>query len=97
LWQHYTTPKLSQNMRLKTTNSNVSATTIIQFVNWILQIGDVLGKNVIYAIVITRKNVGDKIFKSTMNFTPFNFSIPFKFQRREFPTCLWFVIKINKR
>jgi len=44
-----------------------------------LQVND-LGKNVISATVITGKNVGDKIFIPRMKLTPFDSSIPFKFQ-----------------
>jgi len=60
-----------------------------------LQVND-LGKNVISATVIIGKNVGDKIFILRMNLTPFDSSIPFKFQRRQFPISLCFAMTINK-
>jgi len=60
-----------------------------------LQVND-LGKNVISTTVITGKNVGDKIFIPRMNLTPSDSSIPFKFQRRQFPISLCFAMTINK-
>ena len=55
-----------------------------------------LGKNVISAMVITGKNNGDEIFIPRMNLTPSDSSILFKFQRRQFPISLCFVMTINK-
>jgi len=55
-----------------------------------------LGKNVIGAKVITGQNIGDKIFITRMNLTPSKSSLPFNFQRRQFPISLCFVIIINK-
>jgi len=60
-----------------------------------LQVND-LGKNVISATIIIGKNVGDKIFIPRMNLTPSDSSIPFKFQRRQFPISLCFAMTINK-
>ncbi|XP_027932723.1 uncharacterized protein LOC114188325 [Vigna unguiculata] len=45
---------------------------------------------------IKGKNVGDKIFIPRMNLTPSDSSIPFKFQRRQFPISLCFAMTINK-
>ena len=59
------------------------------------QVND-LGKNVISTTVITGNNVGDKIFIPRMNLTPSDSSIPFKFQRRQFPISLCFTMTINK-
>jgi len=55
-----------------------------------------LGKNVIFAIVITGKNIGDKIFIPRMDLVPFDSGLPFKFQRRQFLISLCFVMTINK-
>jgi len=60
-----------------------------------LQIID-LKKNVICATVLTRSNIGDKIFISRMNLIPSDTSITFKFQRRQFPVALCFGMTINK-
>ena len=60
-----------------------------------LQVND-LEKNVISTTVIIGKNVGDKIFIPRMNLTPYDSSIPFKFQRRQFPISLCFAMTINK-
>jgi len=60
-----------------------------------LQVND-LGNNVISATVITGNKFGDKIFIPRMNLTPSDSSIPFKFQRRQFPVSLCFVMTINK-
>ena len=59
-----------------------------------LQVND-LEKNVISA-GNNRKNVVDKIFMPRMNLTPFDSSILFKFQRRQFPISLCFAMTINK-
>jgi len=55
-----------------------------------------LGKNVISVIVITGKNIGDKIFISRMNLVPSDYGLSFKFQRRQFPIYLYFAMTINK-
>ena len=57
---------------------------------------DNLSKNVIYAIVLTRTDVGDKIFIHRMNFIPTDPGLPFKFQRRQFSLALCFAMTINK-
>jgi len=49
-------------------------------------------KNVIFAIVITGKNIGDMIFIPRMDLVPSNSGLPFKFQRRQ----LCFAMTINK-
>ena len=55
-----------------------------------------LGKNVISAIVITGKNIGDKIFIPRMDLVPSDSGLPFKFQRRQFPISLCFAMTINE-
>jgi len=55
-----------------------------------------LSKNIISSTVIIRKNIGEKIFIPRMNLFPFDFGLPFKFQRRQFPICLCFAMTINK-
>ena len=55
-----------------------------------------LGKNVIGAKVITGKNIGDQIFIPRMNLTPSETGLSFKFQIRQFPISLCFVMTINK-
>jgi len=55
-----------------------------------------LGKNVIVAKVITGKNIGVNILIPRMNLTPSELGLPFKFQRRQFPISLCFVMTINK-
>jgi len=52
--------------------------------------------NVISTTIIIEKNVGDKIFILRMNLTPFDSSMPFKFQRRQFSIYLCFVMTIKK-
>jgi ATP-dependent DNA helicase PIF1 len=56
---------------------------------------DVLGKHYIGATVITRKNVGDKIIISRLNFIPSDPGLPFKFTTRQFPLTLCFAMTIN--
>lgn len=55
-----------------------------------------LGKNVIRATVLTGKNAGDVIFIPRMNLVPSDPGLPFKFQRRQYPVALCFVMTINK-
>lgn len=60
-----------------------------------LQVCD-LGKNIITAIVITGKNIGEKILIPRMDLVPSDSGLPFKFQRRQFPISLCFAMTINK-
>ncbi|XP_057730391.1 uncharacterized protein LOC130945701 [Arachis stenosperma] len=55
-----------------------------------------LATNVIGADIVSGSNVGDKIFITRMNSIPSDTVIPFKFQRRQFPVSLSFVMTINK-
>jgi len=55
-----------------------------------------LGKNVISTIVITRKNIGGRIFIPRMDLVSSDSRLPSKFQRRQFPISLCFGMKINK-
>ncbi|XP_057756085.1 uncharacterized protein LOC130975280 [Arachis stenosperma] len=55
-----------------------------------------LGTNVIGADIVSGSNVGDKVFITRMNMIPSDTVIPFKFQRRQFPVSLSFVMTINK-
>jgi len=48
------------------------------------------------AIVIIRKNIGDKIFIPRMDLVPSDLGLPFKFQIRQFPISLCFAMTINK-
>ena len=60
-----------------------------------LQVID-LKKNVICATILTRSNIGDKIFISRMNLIPLYAGMPFKFQRRQFPVGYFFAMTINR-
>ncbi|KAF7841212.1 uncharacterized protein G2W53_003510 [Senna tora] len=55
-----------------------------------------LGKHVIEAKKITGEKIGEKVFIPRTVMTPSNSSLPFKFQRRQFPICLSFAMTINK-
>nr|KYP33102.1 ATP-dependent DNA helicase PIF1 [Cajanus cajan] len=55
-----------------------------------------LGTNVISATVITDTNIGANILIPRMNLVPSDPGFPFKFQRRQFPLCLYFEMNINK-
>jgi len=55
-----------------------------------------LGKNVIFAIVIIGKNIGDRIFIPSMDLVPSDSRLPFKFQRRQIPISLCFAMTINR-
>jgi len=55
-----------------------------------------LGKNVIIATILISKNYGDTIFIARMDLVPSDPSFPFKFQHRQFPLTLCFVMTINK-
>jgi len=57
---------------------------------------DNLGKNFIGAIVITGKNVGEKVTIPRMSLAPSDPGLPFKFTRRQFPLTLCFAMTINK-
>jgi len=55
-----------------------------------------LGKNIITAIVITGKRIGEKILIPRMDLVSSDSSFPFKFCRRQFPISLCFAMTINK-
>lgn len=55
-----------------------------------------LTKYIIVAIVLTGTNSGETAFIPRMSLTPSDSSIPFKFQRRQFPVSLCFGMTINK-
>ena len=60
-----------------------------------LQVND-LGKNVICAIMITRENIGKKIFIPTMDLVPYDSGLPFKFKRKQILIAFCFTMTINK-
>ncbi|XP_016192395.1 uncharacterized protein LOC107633269 [Arachis ipaensis] len=55
-----------------------------------------LGSNIIGAMVVTGGNIGDKVYISRMNLILSDSGLPFKFQRRQFPLTVCFVMTINK-
>ena len=55
-----------------------------------------LGKHMIGAEVITCCNVGHKVFIPRLSLTLSDIKLPFKFQRRQYPLVVCFVIIINK-
>jgi len=55
-----------------------------------------MGRYVIEGRVISRSNVGDQVFVSRLSLSPSDVRIPFKFQRRQFPLIVSFVMTINK-
>jgi ATP-dependent DNA helicase PIF1 len=55
-----------------------------------------LGKNIIIAIVIIGKSIGQKVLIPKMDLVPPYSRFPFKFSRRQFPISLCFVMTINK-
>ncbi|KAF7807800.1 ATP-dependent DNA helicase PIF1-like [Senna tora] len=55
-----------------------------------------LGKHVLEARSISDSNVGQKIFIPRTVLTPSDSSLPFRFQRRQFPISLCFAMTINK-
>ncbi|XP_057760662.1 uncharacterized protein LOC130981039 [Arachis stenosperma] len=55
-----------------------------------------LGRNVISAEIVSGSNIGDRVYIPRMNLIPSDASIPFKFQRRQFPISLSFAMTINK-
>lgn len=55
-----------------------------------------LGVNVIGARVATGNNIGDKVYIPRFNLEPSDHTIPFKFQRHQFPLILSFGMTINK-
>ncbi|KAK9076629.1 hypothetical protein SSX86_004963 [Deinandra increscens subsp. villosa] len=55
-----------------------------------------LGKHVIEAEVISGSNIGFRTFLPRLSISPTDKSIPFKFQRRQFPISLCFGMTINK-
>jgi ATP-dependent DNA helicase PIF1 len=55
-----------------------------------------LGKHVVEAKIITGDKIGEKVLIPRTVMTPSNSTLPFKFQRRQFPICLSFAMTINK-
>ncbi|XP_020972585.1 uncharacterized protein LOC107627278 [Arachis ipaensis] len=55
-----------------------------------------LGSNIIGVMVVTGRNIGDKVYIPRMNLIPSNSGLPFKFQRRQFPLTVCFAMTINK-
>ncbi|XP_057740269.1 uncharacterized protein LOC130957430 [Arachis stenosperma] len=55
-----------------------------------------LGNHVIECEVLTGNNVGHVVLIPRMNMVPTTETIPIKFQRRQFPIIVSFVMKINK-
>jgi ATP-dependent DNA helicase PIF1 len=55
-----------------------------------------LGQKFIEAQIITRTNVGDKIFIPRIIMSPSDTKWPFKLKRRQFPLSVCFVMTINK-
>jgi PIF1-like helicase/Helicase len=55
-----------------------------------------LGKHVVEAKIITGDKIGEKVLIPRTIMTPSNSSLPFKFQRRQFPICVSFAMTINK-
>ncbi|XP_020989722.1 uncharacterized protein LOC110276956 [Arachis duranensis] len=47
-------------------------------------------------MVVTGRNIGDKVYISRMNLIPSDSGLSFKFQRRQFPLTVCFVMTINK-
>lgn len=55
-----------------------------------------LGRNIIGATMVTGPKIGDKIYIARMNLIPSDSGLPFKFERRHFPSVLSFAMTINK-
>ncbi|KAI3741126.1 hypothetical protein L1987_58793 [Smallanthus sonchifolius] len=55
-----------------------------------------LGNRVIEAEIISGSNIGSRTFIPRLSLTPSDKRIPFKFQRRQFPLAVCFVMTINK-
>ncbi|RYQ94353.1 hypothetical protein Ahy_B08g089256 [Arachis hypogaea] len=55
-----------------------------------------LGSNVIGATVVTGRNIRDKVYIPRMNLIPSDSGLSFKFQQRQFPLTVCFVMTINK-
>ncbi|XP_057739797.1 uncharacterized protein LOC130956856 [Arachis stenosperma] len=54
------------------------------------------GSNIIEAIVVTGRNIGDKVYIPRMNLISSDSGLPFKFQQRQFPLTVCFAMTINK-
>ncbi|XP_057719868.1 uncharacterized protein LOC130934299 [Arachis stenosperma] len=54
-----------------------------------------LGSNVIGAMVVTGRNIGDKVYIPRMNLIPSDSGLLFKFQRRQFSLTVCFAMTIN--
>ena len=55
-----------------------------------------LGNHVIEAAILTGKKIGEVILILRMTIIPSNETLPIKFQRRQFPLIVSFVMTINK-
>jgi len=53
-------------------------------------------KFVLEGNVISGSNIGEKVFITWLSLSPYDVKIPFKFQRRQFPIFVSFVMTINK-
>ncbi|KAK6120636.1 hypothetical protein DH2020_045631 [Rehmannia glutinosa] len=54
------------------------------------------GKHVLESKILTGANAGHKVLIPRMTLTPSDLRIPFKFQRRQFPLIISYVMTINK-
>lgn len=55
-----------------------------------------LGKNIIIATIINRKNIGDKILIQGIDLVPSDSGLSFKFHSRQFSISICFATIINK-
>ncbi|XP_057746676.1 uncharacterized protein LOC130965936 [Arachis stenosperma] len=55
-----------------------------------------LGSHIIECVTLTGDNVGQVVIIPRMNMIPNNQALPFRFQRRQFPIIILFVMTINK-
>ncbi|KAL7106008.1 hypothetical protein ACP275_07G083600 [Erythranthe tilingii] len=55
-----------------------------------------MGKHILNCIIISGKHVGDMVFIPIMTLVPSNSALPIKFQQRQFPLMVSFVMTINK-
>lgn len=55
-----------------------------------------LGVNIIGVVIVTRSNIGCKVYIPRLNLIPFDRMTYFKFERRQFPLIICFAMTINK-
>ncbi|GFP97577.1 retrovirus-related pol polyprotein from transposon tnt 1-94 [Phtheirospermum japonicum] len=55
-----------------------------------------LGERIIEAKILSRTNIGMKVYIPHMTLSPSDSKVPFKFQRRQFPLIICFEMTINK-